>query len=292
MLNQNELKDKKYVILCVAGQSNAVGYDESIVDSYYTDLENERIMQLGLYEEDNLNIIPLGTCAQNYQDLRPYSHPENDKQNRGTKGVHLPLGNLLLKYLPSEYNLLVIPAAYGGTGFTVGAEGTYDEMNLKPAEGMWRWGMQSPYYKGIKDRIAYALKLNEENKFLGMIWIQGEHDSADAEGQKVGFRSMTQDFFSYFNENYSSRVMQGGWNKDIWYNVETVNYWYGVGECQTIWDNYREWNPRTYVEIPRDTDSNEVNGTGLTASIRAAHYGNNAFLNVVAPRILEKILEN
>ena len=56
-----------------------------------------------------------------------------------------------------------------------------------------------------------------------------------------------------------------------------------------IWDHYRSWNPGTYVEIPRDTDTNEVNGTGLTTAIRPRHFGNDAYQRVVAPRIVEKM---
>ena len=104
---------------------------------------------------------------------------------------------------------------------------------------------------------------------------------------------MTNDFFDYFNSNgYSSRTKKGVFDKDIWFNVETVAYWYGVGQCQTIWDNYREWNENTYVEIPRDTDSNATNGTGSTSSTKPSHFGNDAFTKVVAPRVFDKLKNN
>ena len=98
---------------------------------------------------------------------------------------------------------------------------------------------------------------------------------------------MTADFFQYFAARYPGRVYRGDWNRDIWYNVETVAHWYGMGDCPKIWAHYAAWNPETYVPIPRDTDSNERNGTGLTASIRAMHYGNDAFRKVVAPAIAD-----
>ena len=61
------MKKKKYMILCVAGQSNAVGYDESVISQDYLEqFHTERIRQLGLYGEDNLKLIPLGACAQSY----------------------------------------------------------------------------------------------------------------------------------------------------------------------------------------------------------------------------------
>ena len=105
--------------------------------------------------------------------------------------------------------------------------------------------------------------------------------------QSAGFDAMTADFFQTFAARYPGRVYRGDWNRDIWYNVKTVAHWYGMGDCPKIWAHYAAWNPETYVPIPRDTDSNEINGTGLTASIRAMHYGNDAFRKVVAPAIAD-----
>lgn len=287
-----QMDQQKYMILCVAGQSNAVGYDESLVPADYLDqFDRSRIRQLGLYGEDNLKVIPLGVCAQSYQDLRPYGNPDNPAPFQGTKGIHLPLADRLLKSIPDDYQILVLSCAYGGSGFTVGEPGSYESENLRPVPGIWRWGLESPFYRGMKDRISYALDLNEENQFLGVVWIQGEHDNGNAAGQIEGFENMTEDFFRFFQARYPGRVYRGGWDRNIWYNVETVAIWYSTGQCQQIWDHYREWNPATYVEIPRDTDSNEVNGTGLTASIRAHHFGNDAYLRVVAPRTAAKMEE-
>lgn len=274
----------KYMIVCVAGQSNAVGYDESpVAQGYCERFDSARIRQLGLHGEDNLHVIALGACAQSYQDMRPFGNPLNP--GIGTKGIHLPLAHKLLEHIPEDYGILMISCAYGGSGFTVGEFGPYDEARFAPAAGVWRWGVSSNYYRGMKERIAYALDLNSENRFLGVVWCQGEHDSGDAAGQKAGFEAMTADFFAYFARHYPGRVYKGDWNRDIWYNYETVSYWYDQGECAQIWENYRRWNPETYVEIPRDTDSNEINGTGITARIRGAHFGNDAFVNVVAPRV-------
>lgn len=286
------MEEQKFMILCVAGQSNAVGYDESrIPEDYLEQFNRGRIRQLGLYGEDNLKVIPLGACAQSYQDLRPFGHPKNPAPNLGTRGIHLPLADQLLEDVPEDYQILVLSCAYGGTGFTVGEEGFYEEELLSPKPGIWRWGIHSPYYKGMKDRISYALRMNEKNKFLGVVWIQGEQDFEDAAGQIREFDRMTEDFFHYFENTFPGHVYKGDWNRGIWYNVETVSHWYTQGECKKIWEHYLEWNPETYVEIPRNTDSNAVNGTGLTASVRACHFGNNAYRKVVAPRTAEKIKE-
>ena len=278
--------EKKYMILCVAGQSNAVGFDESrIPEDYLGHFRTERIWQLGLYGEDNLKIIPLGACAQNYQDMRPFGNPENPAAMSGTRGMHLPLADLLLDMIPGDYDILVLPCAYGGVGFTVGEQGSYDSVALRPPQGRLRWGKESPFYFAMRDRIQYCLELNPENRFLGVVWMQGEFDYENGPAQMAGFDAMTEDFFRYMAEVCPGKVYKGDWNRGIWYNAETVAHWYGVGDCPRIWAHYAQWSPETYVKVPRDTDSNEVNGTGLTAAVRAMHYGNDAFRRVVAPCI-------
>ena len=281
---------RKYMILCVAGQSNAVGFDESPVDKdYMGKFRTRRLWQLGLWGEDNLQIVPLQACAQNFQDMRPYGNPGSTPGQPGTKGMQLPLGDLLLDRIPEDYDILVLPCAYGGVGFTVGETGTYDPQTRRPSEGRLRWGVQSPYYLALKDRLRFVLDQNPENKFLGVVWLQGEFDFEDGEGNIRGFTEMTRDFLATFSQEYPGRVYRGDWNRDIWYNVETTAYWYTQGDCPKIWAHYKTWNPKTYVEIPRDTDTNAVNGTGVTTAIRPAHFGNDAFYRVIAPAVAAKM---
>ena len=275
---------KKYMILCVAGQSNAVGYDESAIPADYMDrFDTGRIFQLGLYGEDNLKEIPLGPCAQNFQDMRPFGHPDNP--GVGTRGIHLPLAHRLLQHIPEGYDILVLPCAYGGTGFTAGEYGAYDPVTMRPAPGIWRWWIYSCYYRAMCDRIGYALERNPENRFLGIVWCQGEWDSENAAGHAVGFDAMTRDFFGRMEKKYPQRVYRGGWDKSIWYNMETVAFWHSYQQCPQIWEHYRIWNPETYVPVPRSTDSNEVNGTGITAKQRSAHFGNDSFDRIIAPAV-------
>ena len=281
---------RKYMILCVAGQSNAVGFDESPVDKdYMGKFRTRRLWQLGFWGEDNLKIVPLQACAQNFQDMRPYGNPGSTPGQPGTKGMQLPLGDLLLDRIPEDYDILVLPCAYGGVGFTVGETGTYDPETRRPSEGRLRWGVQSPYYLALKDRLRFVLDQNPENKFLGVVWLQGEFDFEDGNGNIRGFTEMTRDFLATFSQEYPGRVYRGDWNRDIWYNVETTAYWYTQGDCPMIWAHYKTWNPTTYVEIPRDTDTNAVNGTGVTTAIRPAHFGNDAFYRVIAPAVAAKM---
>ena len=288
-------------VVAVAGQSNAVGYDESPVDEkfLYNSVDSSRIKQLGFYGDENLKLVDLGHCAQNMQDMRVFKDVNGVV---GTKGIHLPLANLMLNYIPSDYGVVILPIAYGGSGFTGNAgKGTYDKEQLKPIDKnadsgdgttIQKWGADTAYFYTLRDRIKYMLDLNPHNIFAGVVWIQGESDRTNSAGHLTGFQQMTQALFDYMNNNgYASRVPKGIWDKDIWYNVETVYSWYGRNQIDTIWANYKNWNEKTYVEIPRNTESNSYNGTGLTATNKYDHFGNNAYLKVVAPRVLQKMIE-
>ena len=300
---------KKYAILLVAGQSNAVGYDESAVDPIF-DTPDKRIKQLGFKGENNLKIVPLTHCAENYQDMS-----KSGIDNQGTKGIHLPLAKRILKHIPEDYELLVIPAAYGGSAFTRGTEGTYNMDTKKPVDST-KWGISAPLYLATKDRLEYALSLNEKNYYIGTVWCQGEFDT-NATTQKTAFEEMTQDFFTYFNGKYKNRVKGGVWSKDQWFIYETVPYWTKQGGSAAngqyathsvineIWQGYRQWSQNTYVTIDIGTGASAdkytnlfngktpINGqNGSTSSYGASHYGNGAFEKVVAPAVYKKMLEN
>ena len=289
---------KKYAILVVAGQSNAVGYDESPVLSVHKlDKVNPRLHQLGYYENDNLNIIPLTHSAQNFQDMRKFSNPKSPTA-KGTKGIHLPLGNLLLEHISEDYELIIIPAAYGGSGFTTNkGNGKFDSSNLRPSDyEQYDWGVDSAYYKALKYRLEYLLKQNPDNYYIGTVWCQGEADAAKPAQHYQEFQKMTQDFFDYFNTRYTSQVKSGKFDRSQWFIYETVPYWYkNYPNTIKIWENYQKWSPTTYVDITLDGASkhytNQTNGTGKTTELLSSHYGNFSFTLEVAPAVAEKILQ-
>lgn len=289
----------KYLVYVVAGQSNAVGYDESIVTELELSDKDARIKQLGLYDNDNLQVIELGTCAQSFQDMRTFTNSANFGGATGTKGIHLPLMKQLLPHIPDDYTIVVVPAAYGGTGF-LGSKGygTYNETTMKPSDGMLKWGVESAYYKAMKNRVKHLLDLNAENKFGGVIWCQGENDSAGpASDHFTAFTAMADDFNTYFETNYKDRSVTGTWDANIWFIYETCNYWRtsgfnGSGVINGIWNNYKTWTPDNYVTIDVNTDTNNVNGTGSTSSTKTSHFGNGVFRNVIAPRVARAMLKS
>ena len=184
---------KKWLVVVVAGQSNAVGYDESTpVESEFP--ENPRICQLGYYGNDNLKIVPLRWCAQNFQNMGSFG-----KGQKGCKGVHYPLGQELLKWIPSDYGVLFIPAAFGGTSICFRGSNYWDNSrgNYNAAEHRvanaeqnirrYDWqclsssetaplvGIQATNpMKAIQGRLKYVLKNYPESALLAIVWVQGE----------------------------------------------------------------------------------------------------------------------
>ena len=96
------------MVLCVAGQFDAVGYDGfAFTQEYLVRFDGRRLFRRGFHGEDNLKILPLGACAQRYQDMRHFGHP--DSCQPGAKGIHFPLSQQLLQAIPEDYDMLDIP---------------------------------------------------------------------------------------------------------------------------------------------------------------------------------------
>lgn len=315
---QTDASREKFVILLVAGQSNAVGYDESPVTEEDIARESADIFQLGFNGTDNLKVIPLGHCAQSFQNLstKEFTNGSNVKDpfgEFGPKTIHLPLASLILKdggIIPEGYKILVIPAAYGNTGFSA-ADGSYDFVNKIPsyvASGGWR--TSGAQYLAMRDRLVYALELNPDNKYLGCVWIQGEADAANPDNHYQCFKNMVNEFNLFFAK-YNSRCLDGkGFTNDIWWNVRSTCFWTGdfsdtrgvinnnkfqnASGYKTILENYKEWNPKTFVDFESDEkDTNFITegipGTSRVSSIYCSHFGNGSYASKVAPAVFSKI---
>lgn len=307
-ISQFDVSTDRYLVFVVAGQSNAVGYDESPKDLTGEDAPKEGVYQLGLKGEDNLKVIELQASAQELQDMARFT---DSKGQPGTKGIHLPLAKLLMENAPAGYNIIVIPTSYGGAAFSTSAVTTYDMTTMKPANlgGATRWGKDQAYYKTMLDRTKFMLNANPDNKFVGVVWCQGEHDlGAASTNHYTKFTEMTDAFFSALNsEGFGSRCPRGTAGKDMWYNFSTVPYFYHIPaqpgnqgnkpgnsiRGTSIFGGYKVWNPNTFIHVPENfDDTNMVNGTGRTSSIRTSHFGNDAFRRVIAPLVMDCILEN
>ncbi|MBQ0049289.1 MAG: hypothetical protein KBT12_03475 [Bacteroidales bacterium] len=298
----SEERNNKYVVLVVAGQSNAVGYDESVVTWEDLNTEPGNIVQLGYVGDNNKKIMPLGHCAQSYQytTMSGLGNLESiaDPTGTGTKGIQLPLAELIYKnktMVPEGYKLLVISASYGGHCF-----------------GDGNWGVNSSNYTQMRDRVKYVLDLNEQNKYLGCVWIQGEFDAqndAYMNANLTGFPQMVEAYNNYFASYASRTVIEGGFTKDIWWNMRSTAWWSGeIGgnsgyqaadrseRFNTILQKYQEWNPSTYITFPSDEYDTNQHWDGSLGSRPSSnwptHFGNHAYRVKIAPIVYAAIAQN
>lgn len=311
--------NRKFMVIVIAGQSNATGYDESSIDLNGEEAPVPHLYQLGMRTSkdrdfsNNLKILPMDYCPQDMYDMRARFN---------TKKLHMPLGKELLKRIPKGYEVVVIEVtrpsscvtyegcqAFGNGSFTTAAHnyglGFYDEEQMLPTQlnTIYYWNKEGAYYKMMLNRVKYVLDMNPENKFLGVVWCQGENDAKPGWCQKhySRFDALTSDFFQDINDaGYGERCPRGSAGKHIWYNYTSTLYYLSFqsrswadgnskGECgQGLFGGYKLWNPDTFIRPPSTPEyTNETNGNGRTNVPKASHYGNGAFHKVVAPMIVE-----
>jgi hypothetical protein len=142
-----DVNDIGYDIIMIAGQSNAVGWEASIDFNYdYTD---PRILQFpngGAYDQ---KII----LAAN-----PLKHNTVDNRNDSV-GFGLGFAKLYLETLPLNRKIIIVPCAYGGTGYS---------------DSKWRVG--DSYYNNAVAKVNAVISLNSNNRIAAILWHQGEAD--------------------------------------------------------------------------------------------------------------------
>lgn len=286
---------EKYLVVVVAGQSNAVGYDESPVYPAGIHKPNPIAKQLSYrYGTTNPSITDLEWCAENLQDMKAIGKPNANGQ-LGMKGIQLPLANELEKRIPPGYKLLFISVAYGGTSLLTASNQSmlYDVVRMQPnvMNAPLQWGVGRPYNRTMIDRVKSVLSNNPDNKFLGVVWCQGENDAKRSEDHYAAFNAMTQDFFNNLNNSgYGSRCPRGVADKNLWYNYSSTNYWSNWNlstNAASVFGGCKVWNPDTFIHVPFNTSTNEINGNGASSSSRASHFGNDTYSTVIAPMVAE-----
>lgn len=148
---------EKYDIILQAGQSNADGYGHGPAEYPY--IPSSRILYLTAGNPQAGEYYPKGEYAIEIAAERPVADRPGDF-----------LGDFSLAFaqryvesgrLAADRKLLIVRTAVGGTGFL---------------KGYWRIG--DPLYQRMLRMTDYALSLNPENRLVGFLWHQGEHEAA------------------------------------------------------------------------------------------------------------------
>lgn len=281
-----EWTGRKLLVIACAGQSNSVGYAENFS---YSVANTEGLYQLGLYGNNNLTVLPLSTTPENFQNLSnstkdtKYPHAAAIKTNKTS--YHLQLAFRLREAMEEEYDVLIVPVAYGGTRLSSTKNATFDDHLLTSKETMadYSWGAGKIFSQILIARILRAMSLHPDNIFGGIVWLQGEHDSttqALADGHAALFKSLVE----YVENGLAdikdkSIVLDEYGNKTVgkkaWFTPTTTEYWYISNKFETIsnksYADYLGLDNR--ILLPFDNQyTNANNGDGETSSVRNSHF--------------------
>lgn len=161
---------QSYDIIIQAGQSNADGSGHGPVACAYEPTPDVWHLNVGktviwenvspsqvIYDEKPFTLAPAGERAG--------SHGETYSDFSLTFGRDFVDAGLL----PSGRRLLIVRAAVGATGFA------------RSDEESGHWGIGEPVYEKMIELIDYAISLSPDNRLVGMLWHQGEHQASDAD---------------------------------------------------------------------------------------------------------------
>lgn len=149
---------EKYDIFIEAGQSNAAGYGHGPAEHPY--VPDPRVLYLTAGDPEAGEYEPKGEYEIKIAAERP--NPAFGPEDRlGDFSLGFAESYVKARLLPPDRKLLIIRSAVGGTGFL---------------KHYWRVG--DPLHLRMLRMTDYALSLNPENRLMGLLWHQGEHEAA------------------------------------------------------------------------------------------------------------------
>ncbi|EJI7087954.1 DUF1737 domain-containing protein [Escherichia coli] len=259
-----------YYVIPLAGQSNGMAYGEGLPLPETYDRPDSRIKQLARRSTvtpggDTCaynDVIPADHCLHDVQDMSALNHPHADlsKGQYGTVGQGLHIAKKLLPYIPQNAGILLVPCCRGGSGLTVGNDGTFSETSGASANSA-RWGMGKPLYQDFLFRTKAALSKNPKNRLLAVVWMQGENDLADGSQQHSGlFTAMVQQFRADMAA-YSAQCVGGSAGSVPWICGDTTYYWKNLNAAkyEAVYGGYKGREAQNIFFVPFMTDSSGAN---------------------------------
>ncbi|HAY5147083.1 TPA: DUF1737 domain-containing protein [Escherichia coli] len=256
-----------YYVIPLAGQSNGMAYGEGLPLPETYDRPDSRIKQLARCSTvtpggDTCaynDVIPADHCLHDVQDMSALNHPHADlsKGQYGTVGQGLHIAKKLLPYIPQNAGILLVPCCRGGSGLTVGNDGTYSETSGASANSA-RWGVGKPLYQDFLFRTKAALSKNPKNRLLAVVWMQGENDLADGSQQHSGlFTTMVQQFRADMAA-YSAQCVGGSAGSVPWICGDTTYYWKNLNadKYEAVYGGYKGREAQNIFFVPFLTDEN------------------------------------
>ncbi len=248
ILNENS---DKFDIIIVAGQSNASGCGKGETSTPWE--TNPKIMMLN--EDFTADVVktPYGDMLDIKNTGNMHLDVADERCEKSEKMASFCL-SFAKKYLEndlkSDRKILLVQTAVGGTGFAKN-----------------HWGEDEILAKRMYKMTEQALKMNPENRVVGVLWHQGEHDI---------FRNASfnyQQRYDFYYKNFSTLIrnlrdeygeklpfISGGFCKS-WLITEPEESVRAV--TNAILDVHKEISSSAHVTETDDLKSNhEVLGNG------------------------------
>lgn len=207
---------RKNLILIVAGQSNAVGYDECAWEAedcvalpycYYESLKKRG----GIGSADQVPFKNVG--CDTFQDMDSFGI------HTRTKSIHYEIAKNLIGMIPDEYELEIWGYAYGGSRVSGGNVGTLDGSNLPSGSTKWNSDGQLSIATG-KRMALHSISIQPESRLLGFVWCQGENDGSancTVDNYKAGFEATIAKIKSMCESTKSGQNSFKGWDSFLLY---------------------------------------------------------------------------
>lgn len=163
--------DRGYDVVVIAGQSNAQG-------AALTDGQNpvrRRIKQFpAMFEQITGGSGSKIMVATDPLDHRWVQRSAADGYRLSTVGPGMPFAHRYEETMPAGRRLLLVPAAYSGTGFTKTNHGPEMSTHWRPGDNT---GVNL-YESAIRQTLAALEDAGDGARLVGILWVQGESDEA------------------------------------------------------------------------------------------------------------------
>ena len=189
---EKEIKNEKFDVILLAGQSNAEGF--GLGDDKFDYIPDEDIL---IMRGEFNSTVRKSEYGNEYLDLQLSDEYKLSKADYLLDEKGRKRGCLAFTFA-QEYKknclvegrkILIIHAPIGGTGFAKN-----------------HWGIGDCVYRRMLKMVKHALDFNCENRLIAFLWHQGEHDSfenkqfADDEREEYYYRKLTAMIVNFRNK--------------------------------------------------------------------------------------------
>ena len=203
-------KREKFDIIIQGGQSNAEGGGLGPVETEYK--TSNRILYLTAQKKvETIGDRIVITYGQEPLDISVAAERYEVDGLRSDFALTFAQEYINGELLANDRKLLIVRAAVGGTGFQ-----------------KEHWGLGKQLYSKLVEMTNYALSLNPENRIVGFLWHQGEHDAFEGNTPK-NYREQLKNMVLDIRSRYGNMPFIAG---DFCYEWKNKN----LAICQPIVD--------------------------------------------------------